>query len=143
MPLKFDPNTGDVLAPSQEEFGSMDAEYSVLTYTTGVMDDGKPYYAYIAVTPSKYVEFHSRIKSNESMILGDYGVVILSDFLPEAPTDVKEHMRKEYGFSENYETILKQSVDEERKVFFKKEEDNRIQNALQMLIKKRDAENKS
>ena len=134
----FDASTGKLNPPPADELAKLDDTAAVLSYMTGQMPDGRPYYAFVAVLPSRYIEFHNKTKDRAPLVLGEYGVVLKAGFEEKAPPDVVEYMHQEYGYNEKYESILARKLDAERKAYFKQQQEDRIQNALAMLIKKRD-----
>ena len=89
--------SGKIKAPTAEQLAALDAESSVLAYTSGTMPDGRHFYAYVAVTPSRYAEFHRKTAAREQMIIGEYGEVIEGGFEASAPADIRQRMREEYG----------------------------------------------
>ena len=135
----FDTKSGKLIPPSEEELKELDQTSAIVAYTTGQMPDGRVYYAFIAVLPSKYIEFHAKTKACTPLVLDEYGTILQADFEARPSAEVIEYMRTEYGFDENFETTLSKKLEEERTVFFKAQQETRIQDALQMLIKKRDS----
>jgi len=130
--LVFD-ESGKLKPPTAEELAEADRDTAILCYTTGVLDDGRPYYAYIAVTPSRYSEFMQKTKARYVMVLGEYGTVIAAGFETEAPAEVKQEMRDKYGFDEEYQEKLIQRVRAEQDTFMKAKEDKRIMDIVAML----------
>ena len=129
--------SGKIKAPTAEQLAALDAESSVLAYTSGTMPDGRHFYAYVAVTPSRYAEFHRKTAAREQMIIGEYGEVIEGGFEASAPADIRQRMREEYGFDEQYEKKLLHEISAEREVFFQKQQEDRIANGLAILLKKK------
>jgi len=129
--------SGRLKPPSAGELAEADEKDSILAYTRGTMEDGTPYYAYVAVKPSKYQEFHARTVERRTMVLGDYGKVIAAGFEPEAPPEVVADMRQRYGIDDQYEEKLVQRVLKQQSVFVEKQETSRLQDIVSMLKSKK------
>jgi len=134
--------SGKLVPPTVEELAEADREAAVLCYTTGEMNDGRHYYAYIAVIPSRYREFMQKTTAREIITLGDYGTVIVADFQTEAPPDVKQEMHEKYGFDDSYQEKIIQRVYGERNAFMKAKEEKRIMDIVLMLKKQTSSSNK-
>ena len=133
--IAFEP-TGKVKHPSVEDLAQADKDLAILGYVHGTMDDGRPYYAYVAILPSKYREFHALSAAKKAMVIGNYGTVIAAGFEFEPPADVVQEMQDVYGFDEQFETKLKQEAIKDQKAFFEKQETGRIDDIVAMLKKK-------
>ena len=118
--FRFDKSGAPVL-PSDEELATLDKEEAILAYTDGMMEDGRPYYAYVAVTPSMYPEFYAKTCARESLSLGDYGTIIACGFEESPSESVVAEMREQFGFDEGYETKLLQEAKEQQLLFMKNE----------------------
>lgn len=126
-------NAGKLKMPTAEQLAESDKTVGIISYTTGVFEDGRPYYAFITVKPSKYAEFHRMTKERRALKLTDYGIIITGDFLPEAPADVVRHMEKEYGYDFDFEEKLKEEVVKQRAANSNKQEEKRIMDIVAML----------
>lgn len=126
-------NNGKLTTPNDQELRAADHNTTILTYTTGTLEDGRPYYAYIAVDPSRYREFHAMTSYNKPIILGDYGEIIAAGFKVEAPEDVKREMCDVYGYDEAFADKLKAEVERQRKEFSAKREEKNILDIVAML----------
>lgn len=119
--------------PSDTALEEADTSAAILTYTSGTTQDGTPYYAYIAVTPSLYAEFHRKTTNRESMQLSDYGTIVAAGFDVEAPDDVARAMRETYGFDDRYEYKLVQQARRRQSEFLRSLEHARVKEALAKL----------
>jgi len=128
-------DSGKVVKPSIEELLAADNDSAIIAYTDGIAEDGRPYYAYIAVKPSMYEEFHALTSARKPIVLEDYGTILAGDYAASAPPSVKQAMRETYGFDENFIEKIKENIMKMGKVFFEKKEDNRIMDIVGMLQK--------
>jgi hypothetical protein len=72
--------SGKVRCSSTEELAEADKETAILGYVHGTMEDGRPYWAYVAIIPSKYREFHALTAARKAMVIGNYGTVVAAGF---------------------------------------------------------------
>lgn len=130
-------SSGNIQVPSQQELKEIDDEVAIITYTNGTTEDGRPYYAYLAVKPSKYTEFHERTSASETIVLNDYGNIIACGFETGPPPEVIRQMREEYGYDEHYAQKLKSEASRQRKIFSARQEEKRVQDIVAMLKNKK------
>jgi hypothetical protein len=124
--------SGKLKEQTAADLQKADASSAIICLTTGQLSDGRQFYAYVAVRPSKYHEFHQKTVKREVFVINDYGKVIISGFEPEPPPDVVKHMRDNYGYDENFVDKLQKEVNEARAFFF----EQRIADIVEMLKKK-------
>jgi hypothetical protein len=124
---------GSVKQSSAEELAEADRHSAILAYIHGVMNDGRPYYAYVAVLPSKYREFYELNASRTPFVIEDYGVVITSGYEAYPPAEVVQDMKLRYGFDDQFQSKLVEQVREQQKLFIKTQDDKRIHDALAFL----------
>ncbi len=139
MPAYQFESSGKLRAQSPAALQQADSGASIIAYTNGTTADGRAYYAYIAVKPSKYREFHQKSKARQSMKLNDYGKIIVYGYEPKAPTTVVQHMRSKYGFDEEYETRLRSEVENARREFSIGQEEKRLMDIVAMMKMKNGA----
>lgn len=92
----------EAVTPSQEELQKADNEVSILIITAGEMEDGKPFYAYLSVKPSKYKDFMEAEKKGNYK-LSDFGEILEFGREKEPPENVKKEMEEKYGASHTFE----------------------------------------
>jgi hypothetical protein len=131
----FDSNC-DLKKPSSDELAKADEESSILVYLSGVAEDGQPYYAYVAVKPSRYGEFQARSLAKQTIILDEYGLVITCGFASSPPAEVVAMMRDAFGFDDDYLEKLRRELTSEYRIFLKQIENKRIDDAVAILKKK-------
>ncbi len=133
--FSFD-HTGALALPDTNALLKADEDSAVVVYVCGVVDDGRPYYAYIAVKPSLYPEF-ARLSAAQAEITPEaYGIILASGFAAEAPAEVIADMRHTYGFDETYLEKLRQGVIFQYHCFLKEKEDKRLSGIIAQLQKK-------
>jgi hypothetical protein len=126
-------SSGAVLPPTPEELAEADKHSAILCLTDGVLEDGRPYYAYVAVKPSLYAEFHKLTNDRQPMIVGNYGEIIMAGYAPSPPPEVVREMNENYGFDDSYKEKLLKHVQDEYREFSAKQEDMRIKDIVSML----------
>ena len=85
-------SSGKMQLPSQDALEAADADSAILAFSSGTVEGGEPYWAYVAVVPSKYSEFYARSAAREAFQLEEYGTVIEMGFdaaPPPEPTQVQ------------------------------------------------------
>ncbi len=121
---------------SQEELLAADEVSYVIVKNTGIQNDGKPYWAYVAVRPSKYHEFMEYTREQRTVKLADYGRVLRYGLGTEIPDTIKKEMKARYRCDDAYLEKLTNDVNTARLVFMKEREDERISSIVAMLKNK-------
>ncbi len=129
--------SGKLSNPTSEELEKADRTSSIIAFTNGVAADGRPYYAYLAVKPSKYREFYELTANRQVLQLNDFGEIIKGGFEVSPPADIISFMRDEYGFDENYEKALQDEVTRQRGKFTAKQEEKRLMDIVAMMKAKK------
>jgi hypothetical protein len=132
--------SGNVKQPSSQQLTEADENTAILAYSNGKTEDGRPYYAYLAVKPSKYEEFYRRSAAKETFPLGQYGLILVSDFAVGPPPEVIKYMKETFGFDENYEQGLKKEIKLQQDAFLQGEK-KRLDDIVNMM-KKNDEDKK-
>jgi hypothetical protein len=127
--------SGRVQQPSPEALAQADEDLAILGFVHGAMEDGRPYYAYVAIKPSQFREFHALTTAKKAMVIGEYGTVIAAGFEFEPPPEVVQEMRDVYGFDDQYEAKLKREAIRQQAAFFANQEKARIDDIVAMLKK--------
>lgn len=91
----------------------IDDNVSILQFVTA-SHDGKDFWAYLAMKPSRYEEYCARVLANEMVNLHDYGEVLEEGWGSEAPPEIQEKMAREYGAEPDFEEKLLKAVSEAR-----------------------------
>jgi|GEM_PF-2462035 len=137
MPAYNFDNTGKLKSPSQEQLQEADGGAMIVAYTTGTMQDGRDYYAYVGVKPSKYREFSELSEKRAPLRLNDYGRVLMAGFEQSAPAEVVKAMREQYGFDEHYEQALRVELERQRDKAGEKQEEKRLMDIVAMMKAKK------
>lgn len=135
MNYNFD-KSGNIQELTKEELVEADKNSSVLIKNTGKLSDGTPYWAYIAVRPSKYKEFIQATKAQLPICLTEYGVILECGFEETVPDEIMEKMKELYEYDEHYMDNLARDIRASKAIFLKEQEDKRINDIVTMLKKK-------
>ena len=133
--VAFD-SSGKVKLSSPEALAEADNDMAILGYVHGTMEDGRPYYAYVAIIPSRYREFYALTAIKKAMVIGQYGTVIAAGFESQPPAEVVKEMREVYGFDDQYEAKLKQEEIKQQEAFYVNQDKVRIDDIVAMMKKK-------
>jgi hypothetical protein len=132
---KFD-NKGKLRELTAEELAAADKDSSVIVEDRGRLDDGRPYWLYIAVLPSKYNEYMRLTSQHAPIDVYQYGTILRYGFDAEVPSSVKEEMRERYGCDDHFMATLAQDVKAAQAALMERQENNRINDIVAMLKKK-------
>lgn len=130
--------SGELPEPTAEDLLAADEAAEILALTTGATDEGKPYWMYAAILPSKYQAFMEATKARQRIEISDYGRPLRYGFDAAVPPDVQEEMKREYGFDKDYVPTLIKKATAEREAFLKAKENARINGIVAMLKKQQE-----
>ncbi|MBL1147326.1 MAG: hypothetical protein HND56_09300 [Pseudomonadota bacterium] len=85
-----------------------DEKYGLIEFCNGRDQNGRLYWAYLTLFPSKYREFKARAAAGESFHLLDYGEELASGWGKHPPEHVKKELEEKYGL--NHKTSLEDDV---------------------------------
>ncbi|MGE0753545.1 MAG: hypothetical protein AB7L92_00100 [Alphaproteobacteria bacterium] len=134
--VEFNKNN-KIKSSSENALKHADAHASIIAFTNGTTESGRPYYAYIAVKPSKYREFCERTEAREAIRLTDYGKLVVYGYESTPPAEVKQHMRKKFGFDDEYEKRLRQELHRQREKHSIDKEEQRLMDIVAMMKSKK------
>ena len=105
------------LQPREEEWEKADEKLAVYALTQGYTKDNVPFWAYLAIPPSKYVAFKTA-EQDGNFTLSDYGEVLAMGIGYNPPNDIMEKMETEFGVNHNFEeeiiTVAEEYVKEQQ-----------------------------
>lgn len=101
-----------------EEAGS-----AVIILSQGDTSDGRPYWLYIAVKPSKHKEFRQLTAEHQPIIFAKYGEILRYGYDKEVPKNIKKEMEDRYGCSDSYMDSIAREVKEEQEAFLRDKEE--------------------
>ncbi|MEZ5691319.1 MAG: hypothetical protein R3D71_06615 [Rickettsiales bacterium] len=84
----------------------LDKKANIVVLSRGYTEDNLPYYAYILMSPSKYIEYR-KINENGNFELTKYGNIIKFGRSIEPPQMVAEQIKREYGDNSYFENEIK------------------------------------
>lgn len=83
----------------------IDETVSVLQLATG-LSDGKPFWAYVAMFPTRYKEYYTKVTEGQPVDLTEYGEVLVKGWGEEPPEEIRRQMVDEYGFDDGFEAAI-------------------------------------
>lgn len=83
----------------------VDQEVAIITLVQGARTDGSPFWAYVAIPPSRYEAF-KKAEATGAYRLNDYGAILRSGEGQEPPGAVRQEMMDKYGADESFEVSL-------------------------------------
>lgn len=128
--------SGKLKRLTDAELALEDADSSFIVYDDGILADGSHFWLYIAVKPSKYREFVDKTKRREMINYPDYGDIIKFGREEIVPAAIKDEMKQQYGFDDNYEAVVIDKFKKAQMEFLTKQETARINDIVSMLKKK-------
>ncbi len=92
------------------------ADESMVIYelATSQTPEGKDFYLYMGMTPTKYEDYKKLQGSNEPIVFSDFGTVILTGWGREPAPEVKAYMEAEFGMRHTFEDDLMDKVEKIR-----------------------------
>jgi hypothetical protein len=127
---------GNLKTRSMQELASIeDDSNAVIVLSQRTARDGRPYWAYIAVRPSRYADYMRAAKAHETVIFSDYGTVLQYGFDKEVPVAIKTMIKRRYGFDENFKDNLVRDINQAREAFLK-QRDSKINDIVGKLKNK-------
>ncbi len=102
----------------EEDVAKADEEFAVIVYVKGKNDFGKPFYAFIAVPPTKLEEVKAKQGNGQKLNLNDYEIICYGS-RETPPPEVIEDMKKEYdvdlGFEKKAVDVFKNFLEKYKK----------------------------
>ena len=90
--------------------GAMD-EMRMLELVTGVDENGRNFYAYMSIIPSKFFEYKSLLAEGEALDPEDFGEILEHGYGILPPVEVQYNMKR-LGFQHTLERELMKVMDE-------------------------------
>lgn len=119
-----------------------DKDSYIIVYDRGLSDGERPYWAYIAVRPSKYEKFITCVAERKSIHFTDYGDILRFGFDEDAPEYVKQEMAFIYGCNDDYINLVLRDIEHAQAIFRHEQEvhENTRINEIVALLKKKQPE---
>jgi hypothetical protein len=136
MPYQFE-KSGMLKKLTAEELAAADGDSAVIVLSSGMLENGTPYWVYIAVKPSRYEEFLKVTAARQPLCIDDYGVVLKYGLDKEVPAAIKEEMKREHGCDDNYLATLTQDIKKAQSEFLKEQEEQKLGDIVAMLKKEK------
>jgi hypothetical protein len=109
MTYSLEPS-GKLKLLTPEELAAADIDSTIIVLNTGVLEDGTPYWAYVAVKPSRYSEFMRLTASRQPISLKEYGEILKCGLDKTVPEAARQEMARDYGCDDNYLSLLAEDV---------------------------------
>lgn len=98
--------------PGQEDLNKADEAVSIMVLVRGTLATDEPFWAYLAVPPSKYLAF-KQAEAAGGYSMSDYGQVIeIGTGATEPPAEVKARMEKDFNVNHNFEEDVRKKAEE-------------------------------
>lgn len=98
---QFD-RTGHLIGLADVEHVAVDADSSLIVLDRGTATDGRKYWMYLAVPPSKYQEFTRLGYAHQTVRFRDFGKIVRYGYADDVPAEIKEEMRIQYGYGDEH-----------------------------------------
>lgn len=85
--------------------GRIDDAVAIIQLVKGEASE-RPFWAYVAMKPSLYKEYFTKVMAGQGIDLKTYGDVIESGWGDEPPQEIHDRMVAEYGFDDDLEQSL-------------------------------------
>ena len=105
----------NIVMPSEKELLEADKKTGLVHLMCGKTGDGKDFYAYINVLPSRYEDFLLISRAREQMNLSEFGEILESGFGREPPAEVRRMMEDKYQVDHDFMAHLQQEVERQQK----------------------------
>lgn len=85
------------MLPPKEELEAADDAVAIIHLCSGQTADGKDFYAYVAMKPSRYMDYIEATQRGDGVLLRDYGDILESGFGLVPPEKVQQEMQRKFG----------------------------------------------
>lgn len=86
---------------------ALDGTTRVVVLVTGEQTNGRPFWAYVAMAPTDYLQFRQREAAGAGYSLHDFGEILEAGEASQPPPSVVQRMAEEEGFDPGFEARLK------------------------------------
>jgi len=81
----------------------LDEKATILELCCGTTSNGEPFFAYLNIPPSKYVDYKSKQENGESIDLAEFGDIICTGWGEEPSADIKKEVEETYGADHTFQ----------------------------------------
>ena len=82
--------------PTRKELEKADEEIGILHLCSGQTHDGRDFYAYVNMQPSRYLDFIEATERGDAVVLNDFGEIVESGFGMVPPESVQKAMNEKF-----------------------------------------------
>lgn len=105
-------STPNIPMPSADDLAKADQEVSIMVLVRGTLATSDPFWAYLAIPPSKYLPF-KQAEAAGGYSMSDFGEVVEMDIgSTEPPAEVKQKMERDYNVNHNFESDVRKKAEE-------------------------------
>lgn len=104
--------TKPALAPADELREAVDSAVEIIVLVRGTLADGRAFWAYASMPPSRYPAYKAMETAGQSYRLEDWGTILRHGLGEEPPLDVKVEMHDAYGADDQFETNMLRLADQ-------------------------------
>ena len=98
--------------PSASDLQKADQEVSIMVLVRGTLATNDPFWAYLAIPPSKYLSF-KQAEAAGGYAMSDYGQVVEMGTGATEPSDeIKKKTETEYNVNHNFEADVRKKAEE-------------------------------
>jgi len=102
--------TPESALPSQAEIEAADEALDILVLTQGTLADDAPFWAYVAIPPSRYLAFQEA-ERHGNYDLSEFGRILeYGKGEQQPPESVRKYMEESYGANHNFEQNVQNTV---------------------------------
>lgn len=100
----------DMAGVTEGQLKKLDGIHDLVEIFHGIDEDGSVFYAYMAIYPSKYMEYKNKIHNQEDLNLEDYGRILYSGKGDIPSAEIQQQMEEEHGIDHAHMTKFNQAI---------------------------------
>ena len=99
------------LLPPKEELEAADDKVAIIHLCSGQTSDGRDFFAYVAMWPSRYMEYIEATQRGDDVLLREFGDILESGYGLVPSERVQEEMKRKYGVDPTFfEELTKEII---------------------------------
>ena len=99
------------VSPADDLREAIDGNVEVIVLVQGNVSDGRAFWAYVSMPPSRYSAFKALEAANQGYRLEEWGTILRHGFESAPPLDVKVEMHDAYGADDAFEANVMRLAD--------------------------------
>jgi len=101
------------LGITPEQLKEADEQAEFIECATAHAPDGKQFWYYLSIKPSKYAEYKQRHRDGGKLNPKEFGEVLACGWGANPPDDIRAEMKEEFGCDPSFEKNLKTAIEKE------------------------------